>query len=185
MPRKSAIAKLPPELRAEIDRLIRDGRYTIDQIVAHMRGMGATEIKRTAVGDYKQKMDKSLERYREAQEVAGTWVAQLGENPQGDVGRLCAEMLKTVAFKTLADMGNAEVGVQPGDIMVLARAIKDLESAQKTNLEFRAKLRAEWKQELEEKAKSAESQIKEAQRTAGLSDSAAATMREILLGVVS
>lgn len=144
------IRKLPEEIRRELETLIRDG-VTIDAIVAQLRAMGA-EVSRSAVGRFKQRFESQLERYREAQEVAGVWVAQLGENPKGDVGRLVAEMLKTVAFRTLAEMGDSEDPVGAMDIMLLAKAIKDLEGAAKLWAEREIKVRREVAAELKAKA---------------------------------
>ena len=68
----------------------------------------------------------------------------MGENPTGDVGALLAEMLKTVAFQALATMGPDETGAakptKPMDIMLLAKAIRDLESTSKANIERREKI---------------------------------------------
>ena len=51
MPPKSTIIRLPPEIRAEVDRLIREGAATTDEIVAALRELGA-ETSRSAVGRY-------------------------------------------------------------------------------------------------------------------------------------
>lgn len=184
MGRRGTIAKLPPEIKAECDRLIREGRATIDEIVAHLRQLGAV-VPRSTLGDYKKRMEERLRRYREAQEVAGVWVAQLGEQPDSQTGQLLAELLKTVAFRTLADMQEQEAGADPAELMLLAKALKDMAGAQKTDLEFRTKLRAAWQRELEERAKAAEAEVKEVARSAGLTAEAEARIREIVLGVVS
>jgi hypothetical protein len=184
MANKSKIAKLPPQIREECDRLIRDGQATIDQIVATLRGMGA-QVSRTSVGDYKKKMDTSLARYKEAQEVAGVWLGDLKDQQNSKTGQLLAELLKTVAFRTLADMQGQDAGAEPQDLMLLARAIKDMAGAQKADLEFKAKLRSEWKVEMEERATAAADQVTKETRAAGLSEDVEANIRRIVMGVVS
>lgn len=184
MGRKGTIAKLPPEIKAECDRLIREGRATIDEIVAHLRTLGA-EVPRSTLGDYKKRMEERLRRYREAQEVAGVWVAQLGEQPDSQTGQLLAELLKTIAFRTLADMQDQEAGAEPEDLMLLAKALKDMAGAQKTDLEFRTKLRSAFMAEMEAKAREAEEEVAKVAKSAGLTEEAEARIREIVLGVVS
>lgn len=139
MSRPSSITRLPAEVRDAADAAIREGR-TIDEITAAIRSLGG-DASRSSVGRYKQRMEEKLQRYREAQEVAGVWVTQLGAEPEGKVGRLLAEMLKTVAFKTLADIGEEDVSVGGQEIMFLARAIKDLESAGKLSAEREIRIR--------------------------------------------
>lgn len=183
MGRKSTIALLDPKIKAECDRLIREGKATIDEIVAHLRGLGA-DVPRSTLGDYKKRMEAQLRRYREAQEVAGAWVGQLGAQPDSQLGQLLAELLKTVAFQTLAHMNDGEAGAQPMDIMLVAKALNDLARAQKTDHEYREKLRAAWQAELQARASQAEAEVKKVAESAGLSEEAAARIREIVLGVV-
>lgn len=141
MARASTIDRLPRELRELCARLIRDGN-TIHQITDKLNELDA-DVSKSAVGRHVKSAREQMRRYREAQEVAGQWVAQLGENPQGDVGALLAEMLKTVAFQTLANYGDAQDGegdAKPPkamDIMLLAKAIRDLEATSKASIERR------------------------------------------------
>lgn len=144
MPARSRITRLPTEVRDQVHRLIRAG-HTIDDIVGHLETLGE-EVSRSSVGRYKQKYESAFQRYREAQEVAAVWVAKLGEDPEGDVGRLVAEMIKTVAFQTLAelgDRGDKEAKATPEDIMLLARSIRDLETAGKLSADRELRVRKE------------------------------------------
>jgi response regulator RpfG family c-di-GMP phosphodiesterase len=144
MARPSSIARLPKELSDLCHRLIREGK-TIHEITDKLNELDA-EVSKSAVGRYVKSAREQMQRYREAQEVAGQWVAQLGENPGGDVGALLAEMLKTVAFQALGSMGEAQAGEdgkgapKPMDIMLLAKAIRDLEATSKANIERREKI---------------------------------------------
>ena len=146
MAARSTISRLPKELADLCHRLIREGK-TIHEITDKLNELDA-DVSKSAVGRYVKGAREQMARYREAQDIAGQWVAQLGENPNGDVGALLAEMLKTVAFQALAGMGNDEAGAdgkkpkapKPMDIMLLAKAIKDLESTSKANIERREKI---------------------------------------------
>ncbi len=169
---KSSVKQLDPRIKAEVDTAIRDGRATIDQIVALIHDMGG-EASRSAVGRYKRNAEEQLKRYREAQEVAKVWIGKLQTDPEGDVGRLLAEMLRTTAFQTLGDIDEAS----PQDIMFLGKALKDLASADKLTAERILVVRREAAKDAAAVA------VKEA-KGAGLSDEAAETIRrKILTGV--
>lgn len=183
MARKSTISRLPAEIREQLEKMIREGTYTIDEMVDEIQSMGG-EVKRTAVGDFKRKMELRLTRVREAQEVGRVWVEKLGENPDSPMGQLVAEVLKTVAFRTITDLDDSGEVVKPMDLMLLARALKEVSGAQKADYEFRRKLRDEFLAEMKTRADSAAGAVEKEARSAGLTDEAAQRMREIVLGVV-
>jgi hypothetical protein len=99
-----------------------------------------------------------MERYRQAQEVAKVWVGRLEENPKGDVGRMLSELLRTVAFSTMDQMGlDGGEDPEPKDIHFLARAIKDLASADKISADRELTIR---KKAREDAAKAVEAEAK-------------------------
>jgi len=171
MGQKSAIKLLDPRIRESVDTAIREGRATIDQIVELIQQHGV-EVSRSAVGRYKQKAESQMQRYREAQEVAKVWIGKLQADPEGDVGRLLAEMLRTAAFQTMGDM---EAGT-PEEIMLLAKAIKDLASADKLTAERILKTRQEAVREAAER-------VAAVVKAKGLSSDTAAELRREILGV--
>ncbi|WP_430391082.1 phage protein Gp27 family protein [Dyella sp. 20L07] len=184
MPRRSTIEQLPRELADVCHRLIREGR-TIHEITDALNQLEA-EVSKSAVGRYVKGAREQMRQYREAQEVAGQWVTQLNENPAGDVSALLAEMLKTVAFQTIANLGDgsdAPVGKdgkpkapKAMDVMLLAKAIRDLEASTKASLERRERIE---RQALERQAKAAE---KVAQKQ-GMSPEHWAQIRAEFLGI--
>lgn len=172
MPAKSTVKQLDPRIRTEVDAAIRDGRATIDEIVALIRELGG-EASRSAVGRYKKNAEAQMARYREAQEIAKVWVGKLQTDPEGDVGRLLAEMLRTTAFSTLGDIEAAT----PEDLMFLAKALKDLASTDKLTADRILLVRRET-------AKEAAAVAATEAKGAGLSDEAAEKIRrKILTGV--
>lgn len=177
MPRRSRIEQLDPRIREQVDRLVRAGR-TIDEITEHLARLAGEEApSRSAVGRYVRSAREQMRRYREAQEVAKVWVGRLEEDPEGDVGRLLSEMLRTVAFQTIGVMSErdgAEIG--PDEIMLLARAIKDLASADKVAMERELKIR----QEVARQAADAATKIA---KRGGLSADAVQEIRREILGV--
>jgi hypothetical protein len=161
MPRRSSLERLPPELQDLYHRLLRSG-CTIIEITDKLNELDA-DVSKSAVGRAVKGARAQMRQYREAQEVAGQWVTQLNEQPQGDVSALLTEMLKTVAYSTIASIGDgseAEVGKdgkpkapKAMDIMLLAKAIRDLEASTKQSLERREKIE---RQALERQTKAAE-----------------------------
>ena len=171
MSRKSTIKQLDPRIKAEVDAAIREDRATIDDIVAIVHALGG-DASRSAVGRYKQRAEEQMKRYREAQEVAKVWIGKLQTDPEGDVGRLLAEMLRTTAFQTIGDIDEAT----PQDIMFLGKALKDLASADTLTANRIMVVRREAAKEAAVVA------VREA-KGAGLSDEAAEIIRKKILGV--
>lgn len=132
--RKSSVVTMDPAIREAVDAAIREGRATISDIVALIRELGGS-VSKSAVGRYKQQAESQMQRYREAQEVAKVWIGRLEADPDGDVGRLLPEMLRAVAFQSLANLGDDGEPVDSKEIALLARAIKDAAGATKTSVE--------------------------------------------------
>lgn len=179
MARKSSIAQLDPRLRSAVDGLIREGRYTLDDIIAHLAQLngGESPVSRSALGRYAQRAEEQMRRYREAQEVAKVWVEKFESEPDGDVARLLPEMLRSVAFQTLGSLGDREESADAQEVMFLAKAMKDLASADKLTTERILQIR-------QEVAKKAATEAVKQAKASGLSDEAADLIRQKILGVV-
>lgn len=171
MARKSSIQELDPRIREAVDQAIREGRATIDDIVALIAQLGG-EVSRSAVGRYKQRAENQMQKYREAQEVAKVWIGKLQADPEGDIGRLLAEMLRTVAFQSIGDMEAAS----PMDMMLLAKALKDMAGADKLTAERILKVRQDAAREAAEK-------VSAVGKAKGLSAETVAELRREILGV--
>jgi flavin-binding protein dodecin len=178
MGNKSSITQLPEPIREAVDRAIRENRATIDDITGMINEMGG-DVSRSAVGRYVKNANDQMEKYKQAQAVATTWIGKIEENPEGDVGRLLSEMLRTVAFQTISTMGDSEDGSAPMDIMLLAKAMKDLAGADKLTVDKAYRIRQEArKQATEEAAQRAE----ETALAQGMSEEQARFWREKVLG---
>lgn len=176
MGRKSTVAVLPQQVVAEINRLIRDGR-TIDEILQALQPLG-TEVSRSAMGRYVKGARESMEKYRQAQEVAKVWVDKLEAEPSGDVARLLPEMLRVVAFQSLTTMGEAEAPASPMDVMLLAKALKDIAGTTKANIDVEKQLRA-----MRAEVKKAAAEVETTARSAGMSEELVSNIRTRILGV--
>lgn len=179
MARRSSIHQLDPRLRSALDGLIREGRYTLDDILAHLAQLNGGEppVSRSAIGRYAQRAEEQMRRYREAQEVARVWVEKFESEPDGDVARLLPEMLRSVAFQTLGSLGEREESADAQEVMFLAKAMKDLASADKLTTDRILQIR-------QEVAKRAATEAVKQAKASGLSDEAADLIRQKILGVV-
>lgn len=152
MVRKSTIKQLPADIRAELDRLLAEGRVTIDEIVVHLKKLGAS-VSRSAVGRYSQKFEDVSRKMREAREVSAAFAQELGDLKNDEVGRQLTEMLRTVIFNVLLPkVSNEEAAVKPSDLMLMAKAIKDLSSANKLSADLELKIRKEAAEQAKEEA---------------------------------
>jgi len=172
MGRQSSIRRLDPRVREAIDRAIREERATIDEIVELIEQHGAA-ASRSAVGRYVKSAREQLQRFREAQEIAKVWAGKLSEDPDSDVGRLVSEMLRTVAFQQLGELGD-DPDKRAMETMLLAKALDHVARAEKQQLDTELRVRREL-------AKRAETMA----RKQGLSTEQAAALRQDLLGVVA
>lgn len=186
MGRKSKVTDLHPQLREAVDALVRQGK-TIKDIVQHLQVLAAQVDpdadlpSESSIGRYKQKAEKTMERYREAQAVAGVWIERLDAEPGSDVGRLLTEMLRTVAFQVLGEMG--EGGVATADeVMLLAKAMKDLSTADATVVR-REQLRRQLQADMAKKTEAAAAEMEDFARSRGLTDEDWALIRAKFLGV--
>lgn len=147
MGRKSTIKQLDKRVREAVDAAIREDRATIDELVEIIEQHGG-EASRSAVGRYVKRTRDAMQHFRQAQALAKTWAEKIPEN--GDVAALSRQLLSTAAFRAAADLQDGEK-VEGKEVMLMARALKDIAAAAKTDAEARAKIRAEVAAELVEK----------------------------------
>ena len=119
MGQPSKIAKLPDEYREQLNAMLRDPR--IDQkdvapkINAVLEAAGLPDrVSKSGVNRYKIKMDKAGKKMRESREMAKMWIAQLGAAPQGQVGHLINEVLRTLAFDMTLHLQEGEITEETG-----------------------------------------------------------------------
>ncbi len=180
MARKSTVTKLDARLRETVDGLVRDGRYTLDEILDHLAQLngGTAPVSRSALGRYAQQAEEQMRRYREAQEVAKVWIGKFEDEPNGDVARLLPEMLRSVAFQTIGQIGDREEGADAQELMFLAKALDHLGKANTASLQVELKLR-----EIRAKAKAVAEEVASQAKAGGLSDDTAEQIRKKILGV--
>lgn len=179
MGRKSTIKTLDPAVRDAVDNLLKTNRLTLDQVLEQIRQAfpGAAVISRSALGRYSKRFEEVGKRLRESREVAKVWVDRLGSDPQGDVGKMVMETLRTMAFDATLDMQERDSEVDPKEIATLALAMQRLESAGKWNLQREKEMRAA---ALSEAAEA----VQRAGKKTGTSDETIDLFRREILGIV-
>ncbi len=159
MGRKSSLRRLPPEILAEINRLLSDGRFTLDEILEHLRGMGVSSISRSALGRQKQKIDKVAAKLRQSREMTEALVRELGPDvAEGQQGRVLVEVLRRLVFDYLEKRLTAEDEEQDIDnqgFFFLAKALKEMSQANRLDQDFEAKVRERVAREMEKKLENA------------------------------
>jgi uncharacterized protein DUF3486 len=153
MPGLSDIELMPRTQREEIERLWLDGGYKRVQLHAHLKSLGFN-VTYGGLCRHVKKLDRRMERYREAQAVSDGWIKRLSGQPDAKIARLLLEMLQMVSFRHLADLGDdqAEQTPKPAEIAVLAKALKQMEATASAIADREIKLREELKSELDRKA---------------------------------
>lgn len=180
MPRQSTIRKLPPKIRDHIGALMDQGR-TLDEIVAKLAELDV-RVSRSALGRYKQHIDKVSERIRRSREVAEALVRNLGEEPESKTARLNIELMHSVVLDMLSQInsdgetdedGNTVLTLDPMGAMLMAKSLDHLSKAAAKDADLVGKLRDDARKEAAKVAG-------DVARKAGMSDEAIAEIRSVL-----
>ena len=184
--KSSKIDLLPPQLKAELDALLRDGKNNQKDIVAAInqrieaQGLG-DELKLSASGvnRYSTKMETIGNDIRQAREITEMWVAKLGTKPTGEVSQLLMEMLRTQLFKLLVKANdNPDDVLDPKTINDLALGIQRLEQASMINMKREKEIRKAFAEE-------AAAQVEDIAAQVGLTSEGADLIKQQILGIAS
>lgn len=180
---RSSIDRLDSGIKSRIDALLKDGRLTLDEILDQINAaFPAAEIpSRSALGRYSQRFEDVGRRMRESREVARVWAERLGQEPQGDIGKLVMELLRTMAFDAtlaLSEPGeDGQVQLDPKAINTLSLAMQRLEAAGKWNIQREQAMR-------EAVLAQAAETVEKVGKSRGLTDDAIDQFRREILGIV-
>lgn len=187
MPRTSTVRRLPPGLREKIGQLLDQGR-SLDEIKAALDSLGA-DVSRSALGRYKQQVDKVGEKLRRSREVAEALVSKLGDAPESKSLRLNVELMhgllldlavNATAVEESGEEGGKPVVLEPMDAMLLSKALDHLGRASKADAELVGKIR----EQAEAAARKAAAETAAtAARKGGLSAESAEAIRRDILGI--
>ena len=166
----SSIARLPEDVREQLSAWLRDPGITQREATARANELLALldqpPLSKSAVNRYDLRMRAAGERLQQSREVADVWVGRLGAAPQGKLGHLVNEILRTLAFDVSLKLGDQPLtpDTLPGVIQQLrglSLSAARLERAASENVKRDQEIR---RQAAEELAAAAE---KEARHTGG------------------
>jgi hypothetical protein len=181
MARQSSFNRLPEDIRVKLKELLRDPRVTqvgaAQRINVILEEEGHPErVSESAVNRYAIRMNKVGAKLCQSREIAQMWIGKLGVEPQGEVGKLLNEMVRTLAFEAAMDMAEGEAPVEPRMLKELSIAIERLERAATTNVKREEEIR---KRTLEEAA----DRVEQAAQQSGMNSEQAGFWRnKVLMG---
>lgn len=178
---QSSIDRLPDDVREKLQELLRDPRVTQLDATAKINEILEAEghpdrLSKSSVNRYAMRMEDIGKRLRQSREVADMWVGKLGAAPQGKVGHLLNEMVRTLAFEAVLDFSEGDEKASPKMLKDLAVAVHRLERAASENVKREGEIRS---QAIEDAA----DVVEETAKQQGLNEEQARFWREQVLGV--
>jgi hypothetical protein len=167
MARASSIEQLPPDILEQLQALLRDPRIAQLEATARINAIlaerGESPVSKSAVNRYDLKMREVGERLRQSRAVAEMWIGKLGAAPQGQIGHLINEILRTLAFDmTLQLQDDAQLAVDAearagviGMLKELSLTTQRLEKAASENVKREAEIRKQAAEAVEKSLASA------------------------------
>lgn len=163
MGRKSAVSRLEPAARKYLEKLIRDDRHTLDELLDALRAkFPAAEVSRSGIHRYRAGFEEMMGRMREIEAASVALVDELGEGVGDKAGALLTQAVTTLATNVALNANGADAKVSIKEVGELARAARAAMQARTMSLKereaieehARRKLLAEQQDNLEKRAKS-------------------------------
>ncbi len=183
---RSAVKRLPDEVRADLEQRLKDflkGELTLDQVMSWLEGYAAlvgvdpeAVPSRSSVHRYAQNFESVVQRIQRSRELTDLLSEQLGPAVQDGRGvQVLIQAVQGLTYDLLAtiDEGTA---LDPKAIRDLAQAAQLMASAQKTDADRSMKIEAEVRRK-------AAADVQKLGKKLGWSAETARTVREEILGV--
>ena len=155
MGRTSSVKRLDPQARKLLEKLMREDRHTLDELLTAVRTkFPDAQVSRSSIHRHRAGYEELVKGMREQQAIASLVVSELGENPDDKAGALLVLAITTLTNQVaLTAAGEGEVGVET--VRKLARATKDVLAARRVDRQERLAIRQEARDELlaEQRAK--------------------------------
>lgn len=183
MARPSTVERLPDDVRAQLQELLRNKRVSQLDATARINAILEEEghperLSKSAVNRYAVRMEEVGRRLRESRQIAEMWIGKVGAQPAGQVGHLLNEIVRNLVFETSMNLAEGEQPAEPKVLKDLAKAIELLEKASSDNVKREQEIR---KQAAVEAAAAAESAV----RSAGLSEESVEKIKRSILGIAA
>jgi hypothetical protein len=141
MARLTKIDRLPASIKDEIGALRRAG-HTIDQILAHLRGLGVEDVSRTGLGEHVKSIDEIGQEMRRERAMAEALVAGLGEVTDDKLARLNVELAQGAVMKLQLALRERGADLDPAELELATRAMKNISTTAKIDVERTEKIEA-------------------------------------------
>ena len=155
MGRTSSVKRLDPQARKFLEKLMREDRHTLDELLTAVRmKFPDAQVSRSSIHRHRAGYEELVKGMREQQAIASLVVSELGENPDDKAGALLVQTITTLTNQVaLTAAGEGEVDVET--VRKLARATKDVLAARRVDRQERLAIRQEARDELlaEQRAK--------------------------------
>ncbi len=154
--RMSRIQQLPPKIKKALDGLLVSGvsqAEILRRLNPELKAAAKKPLSAAGLNRYSSKMEKMGRRIRESREIAEVWTGKFGEAPQGDVGQMIIEMLRTMAYDLTLAAGAAGATLDTSIINDLALAVQRLEKAADISVKRERELRQEMARQAEVEVK--------------------------------
>jgi hypothetical protein len=190
---QSSIDLLPDPIRQQLQELLNDRRVTqlqaverINALLAAMHETGTApddapeRLSKSAVNRYALQMESVGAKLRQSREVAEIFISKVGAAPQGQVGLLINEMLRSMAFDLSLKLQDADLedpekmSATIDQVKALALAVQRLEQGASINVKRETEIR---KRTLEDAAAA----VGETAREEGVSPETIARIRRDVL----
>lgn len=193
----SSVDLLPAGVRRQLQAMLDDPRITqlqaverVNSVLAELRAAGDPEVldpacpeavSKSAVNRYDLQMRDVGERLRQSREVADRWINKLGAAPQGQVGNLINEILRTLSFDVTLFMQEGTLDAETAPAVV--GMLKDL-ALTTMRLEKAANLNVEREKEIRKQATEAAANVAEKTLAGqGMSRDSIDTIKREILGI--
>lgn len=178
--RKSKITRLPAEQRAFVEKLIREDRLTIREMVDAINAQYPdAEVSRSGLNRYTLPLRELTERMREIDTAARAVVEELGESPDDRAGALLCQSITTLAtHAALKAQTDGDISID--EVRKLARAAKDTISARTQSLKERQAIEQAARDRLLREQKE---RLDTIERKRGMTADTAAQIRRDVLGI--
>lgn len=155
MARKSSITRLPVKVRKELDKLLMDGKLTIDElhdfIKERLEPIPDAEIpSRSSLGRYSKQLNEVAEYLRESREMAKALAQELGpDSVEGEQGRHLIEILRSFVSNAMKQrIKDPNAKFDANEISKIARSLRDLSHAMHLEQDYAKRIRDDERQKM-------------------------------------
>ena len=182
MPRQSSIKRLPAEQRRYLEQLIREDRYTLDEILDQVRAKFPRDQapSRSALGRYSQQVAELSGRMRDIQAASNALVSELGEDPNDRAGQLLCQAVTTLATHAALNATDDSKRVSIKEVGELARGARAVMQARTMSLNERKEIERIARERLQAEQDEA---LNNVVKQGGMTAQTAETIRRQILGI--